>query len=125
MKTKKQNQEKAGRWMEYIACILLMLRGFFIVARRFKPPHRQWGAGEIDIIAKRGNLFIFVEVKLRQKGMEEAIFSLTKKQQMRITQSANFFLAFRGNKKTTARFDAIFFSRWQWPVYIANAWSER
>ena len=37
-----------------------MARGYRILARRFRTPH-----GEIDIVARRGGLIAFVEVKAR------------------------------------------------------------
>ena len=48
------------------AADLLIAKGFRIVARRFKSP-----VGEIDIVARRRSLLIFVEVKARP-DLEEA-----------------------------------------------------
>ena len=52
--------EKRGRQGERIAAWWLRLKGWQILARRVKTR-----AGEIDIIARRGSLVIFVEVKAR------------------------------------------------------------
>ena len=48
---------------EWLASVLLMLRGYSILARRFRSPF-----GEIDIVARRGKRLAFVEVKRRPLG---------------------------------------------------------
>ena len=51
---------RLGLSAESRASALLMLKGYRIAARRFRGP-----IGEIDIVARRGRLLIFVEVKAR------------------------------------------------------------
>jgi putative endonuclease len=53
----KHNQQ-VGRWGEETAAEYLRQRGYEIIARNARTPY-----GEIDIIAKQGDLTIFVEVK--------------------------------------------------------------
>ncbi len=53
--------ERRGRLSEYIAALFLLLKGYRIVALRFRTR-----AGEIDIIARKGALAVFVEVKARR-----------------------------------------------------------
>jgi putative endonuclease len=55
------------------------------LARRFKTP-----LGEIDIIARRGNLIAFIEVKARQ-NLELAAHSIGKQQQSHIARAAELF----------------------------------
>jgi putative endonuclease len=50
-----------GQVSEYLAALYRMLKGYRIVALRYRTK-----LGEIDIIAKR-NLAIFVEVKARRR----------------------------------------------------------
>ena len=57
--------EKRGRQGERIAAWWLRLKGWQILARRVKTR-----AGEIDLIARRGSLVIFVEVKARATPAE-------------------------------------------------------
>lgn len=59
---KRQVAEQSGRDGERRAAIWLKLKGWRILARRVKTPR-----GEIDLIAKRGNLVAFIEVKWRKK----------------------------------------------------------
>ena len=58
---KKKNAWLFGRTSESLAVWMLRLKGYRIIAR----DHRT-GAGEIDIIAKRGGMLAFVEVKARR-----------------------------------------------------------
>ena len=100
-----------------------MARGFRIVARHYQPRHRGIGAGEIDIIARRRWLVVFIEVKSRAAG--EAREALTPEQCRRIMRSAEIFLAQMPDAhKLTARFDAVFFGRRFWPHYVADAWQQ-
>ena len=49
-----------GQVSEYLAALYLMLKGYRIVALRYRTK-------EIDIIARKRNLAIFVEVKARRR----------------------------------------------------------
>ncbi len=55
-----RNAERHGRRAEFLSAWLLRLKGFRIIARHWK-----CSSGEIDIIARRGRLLVFVEVKAR------------------------------------------------------------
>lgn len=50
-----------GDWGEEQACFFLRRNGFEIVERNFHTP-----AGELDIVAKKGGDYYFIEVKTRQ-----------------------------------------------------------
>src|SRR5207237_6026244 len=62
--------EKRGRGAETLACWYLRLKGWQILARRARVP-----GGEVDIVARRGRMLTFVEVKARATE-EEAAFAL-------------------------------------------------
>ncbi len=55
--------KKIGKWGEDQACAFLIRRGFFIIERNFFST-----VGELDIIAKKGDDYYFVEVKTRAEG---------------------------------------------------------
>jgi Uncharacterised protein family UPF0102 len=57
------------------AAALLIAKGFRVLARRWKSP-----LGEIDIVARRRHLLIFVEVKARA-NLDEAAESIDARQQ--------------------------------------------
>jgi len=52
--------QKIGKWGEEIAAEFLAGQGFKILQANYHTPH-----GEIDLIAKKENLIVFVEVKTR------------------------------------------------------------
>ena len=78
---------RTGISAESRAAMLLVAKGFRILARRWKS-----AVGEIDIIARRRNLLIFVEVKARNT-LDEAAWSVTERQQARIIAAAEAWLA--------------------------------
>jgi putative endonuclease len=69
------------------AAAYLISKGFRILARRWKSP-----AGEIDIVARRRSMLIFVEVKARE-SLDDAAWSVTPRQQQRIAAAAEIWLA--------------------------------
>ena len=93
-----------GIFCEIIACAYLMMHGFRIVRRRYTTG-RHTGRAEIDIIAKRGNLIVFVEVKKR-KTTAAAWDAITWGQVKRLRAAAETYLL---QKRWTgdARFDVI------------------
>jgi putative endonuclease len=109
--------EKRGLRAETIAVWLLRLKGFRIVARRYRSP-----AGEIDLIARRFGLLVFVEVKARANATEAA-WSITPRQQQRISRAAEHYLATNpAYLKHDVRFDAILVTPGGWPKILTNAW---
>jgi putative endonuclease len=107
-----------GIFAEYIAIIYLKLCLYSILSRRYKTK-----LGEVDIIAKRGNSIIFVEVKARKK-IENSYFSLTPHQQQRIIRAAKLFIA--KNPKyniSNIRFDLILICPNFIIKHIKNAWT--
>jgi putative endonuclease len=95
---------KTGIFSEIFACAFLMLHGFRILHRRYTTG-RNTGRAEIDIIAKRGKLIIFVEVKKRKTVMA-AWGAITPAQQRRLRLAAETFLLQR-RWRGDARFDVI------------------
>jgi putative endonuclease len=93
---------RTGLSAESPAAAYLMAKGYRIVARRFRTPH-----GEIDLVARRRNLFAFVEVKARAT-LDEAAFAVTPRQQQRIINAALTWLAAHPeHAEFEPRFDAV------------------
>lgn len=85
-KTEKQSYEKAGRRAENLACLYLRLKGYRILERRFKVRE-----GEVDIIARKGDIIAMVEVK--QRGSEAAAeISVSYENQSRLMDAAEIFI---------------------------------
>ncbi|MDG1438350.1 MAG: YraN family protein [Emcibacteraceae bacterium] len=120
---KRKKAYKRGHFAEQLAAIFLMLKGYTIVARRYKTK-----VGEIDLIAKKKNVTIFCEVKAR-KTTEIALESLSHKQKMRIRNAAEYYMAHLNNKSSNNmieneifRCDMMLVVPWRLPVHIENAW---
>jgi putative endonuclease len=107
---------KLGLSAETRAAALLIAKGFRIVARRFRSP-----AGEIDIVAKRGALLIFVEVKARA-ALDDAAWSVTERQKRRIASAATAWLAANpDDANCDMRFDAVLVAPRSLPRHIPGA----
>lgn len=107
---------RTGLSAESKAAAYLMMKGFRIVARRWRSP-----AGEIDIVARRGKLLIFVEVKARAK-FDDAAYSVTERQQRRIAGAAGAWLAAHpDDAECDMRFDAILVAPRCLPQHIVAA----
>ncbi len=92
-----------GKMGEDLACAELCRRGYAILARRYRTRY-----GEIDIIARDGEMVVFVEVKARRDeafgGASEAI---TAWKQQRIVRMATDYLARRSLLEAPCRFDVV------------------
>ncbi len=95
---------KTGIFSEILACAFLMLHGFRIVQRRYTTG-RHTSRAEIDIIAKRGNLIVFIEVKKR-KTITAALDAITWTQIRRLRAAAETYLL-KKRWMGDARFDVI------------------
>jgi len=112
----RKRAEMAGRWAETIALWFLRAQFFSILKRRFKTP-----GGEIDIIARRGQMIVFLEVKMRKTRKLE-FEALAGVNQRRILTAARFFLAKNPSlANKTLRFDVIFLAPWSWPRHVKDA----
>lgn len=110
-----------GRRAETLAMLWLRLKLYRIVARRVTFG-RGSGAGEIDLVVRRGNLLAFVEVKERA-SLDAAAQSLVPAQRRRIERSAAAFLASRPDLvQCGVRFDLVLVAPRRLPVHLADAW---
>lgn len=107
---------RTGLSAESRAAALLVAKGFRILARRWKSP-----VGEIDIVARRRSLLIFVEVKARN-DLDAAAESVTLRQRQRIAAAAEAWLAtYPDTKANDIRFDAVLVAPGRMPRHIAGA----
>ncbi|MHC5307584.1 YraN family protein [Bartonella sp. LJL80] len=91
-----------GITAETRAAWFLRLKGFHIAARRFKTRH-----GEIDLIARRGNLVAIVEVKARPT-LAEAMDAVGIVNSRRIEAAADIWLAQQADRNALdLRFDLV------------------
>jgi len=106
-----------GLKAESIAALLLRLKGYTILARRFTV-----SGGEIDLIARRGGSIAFVEVKARA-DLEIAALSIGATKRRRIARAARVWLARNPwAVGLTLRGDAIFVAPQRLPRHAPSAY---
>jgi putative endonuclease len=122
MTNERRRAWERGRAAERLAILALRLSGYRILARNLKLGPVNAGLGEIDIVASRGRVIAFIEVKSRADwGL--AAESILVRQRQRIVRAASAFLAarpqFAGHQ---ARFDVMLVVPWRWPRHVLNSW---
>jgi len=92
----------AGGRAETLAAEFLAARGVAIVERNFRRR-----CGEIDLIARDGDVLVFVEVRLRtRRDFGGAAASITAAKRARMAAAAGLYLA-RLRRTPPCRFDAL------------------
>ncbi len=111
---------RKGHRGEWLAALALMLKGYRIVARR----HRT-RLGEIDLIARRGDLVAIVEVKARPT-LIQAMDAVGFEAQRRIEGAADLWLSKQPDfARLSVRFDIVAVLPRRWPVHVENAFQGR
>lgn len=115
--TAKKRAQKRGRWAETLTSLYLRLTGHRILAHNFKTP-----VGEIDLIAKRGKLVRFIEVKSRTNTVQ-ALEAVSASQRGRIQRAAEAFLIHHPMLQTCdIRFDVCVVTGWLRLSMVRDAW---
>ena len=106
MGTIEQQKHLLGQWAEQTALLFLQSQQYQYVNKNY---HSRFG--EIDLIVKRENELVFVEVKARSAGSyAEACEVISYSQQRKIIKTAQFFLQRYPNYYNfDCRFDVICF----------------
>jgi len=112
----RRKAERAGRVGETAAAWWLRLKGWRILARRVRTP-----AGEVDLIARRGNLVAFVEVKRRRTGAE-LDFAIDEYRLTRVAAAAEYLGPRYMQPGDDMRVDVILIAPGRALRHIENAW---
>ena len=108
---------KRGHTAERRCSLLLRCTGWRILARRYRTP-----VGEIDLIAKRGNIVAAIEINAR-RTLTEALEAVTPRQQRRIERAAAAFLSHHPKWSNLGfRFDVMAVTPWRLPKHVTDAW---
>lgn len=120
---KRQRSYRFGIAAEYIASAYLSCKFYRVLALRY----RNYG-GEIDIVAKRGNTLVIVEVKAR-KLLVQCEDAIAPHKQQKIARAVQGLLAGHGKISglgnagaLNIRFDAVWVAPWRLPLHIKDAW---
>lgn len=107
---------RRGHFSEYVAALYLIAKGFRIRAIRYRTK-----LGEIDIIARRGDLVVCVEVKAR-RDVGSAVFAVTGTAQRRIRAASEIWLSHQPDgHRLSLRYDIVAIRPWRLPRHLPDA----
>lgn len=102
------NNRKTGAKGEKLAAAYLELMGYEILDTNYHAGIR----GEIDIVAQKGAMLVFAEVKLRMgQGYGSAAEAVDMRKQSFLSYAAQHYMAQKGKQDSPARFDVIALQR--------------
>ena len=111
---------RRGHVAEWLAAGALMAKGFRIVALRYRTK-----LGEIDLIARRGDLVLIVEVKVRAT-LIEAMDAIARQSERRIEAATDLWLSRQPDHgRLSIRFDMVAVLPRRWPVHVENVFYGR
>lgn len=113
---KRQRAERRGHLSEYLAALYLAFKGYRILAFRYRTR-----LGEIDIIARKKALIVFVEVKARSR-QAEAIDAVGYDAQRRIRAASDIWLSKRKDTHLlSCRYDIVAITPGSFPRHVQDA----
>ena len=116
MTAARQAAEARGRRGERMAAWWLRLKGWRILDSRVRTP-----AGEVDLVARRGNLIAFVEVKTRATAAELDL-AIDERRLARVAAAAEILIPRYAAQGEDTRVDVILIAPGTRPRHIENAW---
>ncbi|MGL4313567.1 MAG: YraN family protein [Sphingomonas sp.] len=112
----RQAAEARGRRGERLAAWWLRLKGWHILDRRVRTP-----VGEVDLVARRGALIAFVEVKMRATAAELDL-AIDERRLARVAAAAEALAPRYAGAGDDIRVDVILLAPGTRPRHIENAW---
>ena len=112
----RQLAEKSGREGETRAAVWLRAKGWQVLDRRVRTP-----AGEIDLVARRGGVVAFVEVKSRRKRAD-LDHAIDEHRLSRVAAAAEAVAHRYAENGEDIRIDVILLAPGSFPRHIPNAW---
>ncbi|GMM94338.1 YraN family protein [Qipengyuania sp. MTN3-11] len=113
---KRQLAEKSGREGERRAAFWLKAKGWQVLDTRVKTP-----AGEIDLVARRGGIVAFVEVKWRRRK-QDLDHAIDEYRLSRVAAAAEAVAHRYAEQGEDIRIDVLLLAPGAFPRHIANAW---
>jgi putative endonuclease len=116
MSAKRERAERKGREGEAQAAQWLMQQGWRVIAERVKTAR-----GEIDLIARKGSLLGFFEVKWRARSSDLAD-AIDERRLMRVAAAAEIAMADYAEAGDDFTIDVLLLAPGRPPRHIANAY---
>lgn len=113
---KRRRAERRGHVSEYLAALYLLFKGYRILAFRYRTR-----LGEVDIVARKKTLVLFVEVKARTRE-GDAIDAVGYDAQRRIKAASDIWLSRRRDAHLlSCRYDIVAVLPWRLPRHFPDA----
>jgi putative endonuclease len=101
--TWKDPRHREGARAEALAAEALRVQGYQVLEQRFR-----YGHSDVDLVARRGAVVVFVEVKSRaDERFGAASEAVTARKQANLVRAASVWLTRRGRAWNSIRFDVI------------------
>lgn len=113
---KRRKAERGGRRAETMAAWWLRLKGWRILAIRART-----AVGEVDLVARRGRMVVFVEVKARATA-DAAGLALDDWRLRRVAAAAEALAPRYVRPGDDMRIDALFIVPGHLPRHLVNVW---
>jgi putative endonuclease len=112
----RRKAERRGHRGETLAAWFLRCHGWMIVGRRLRTPR-----GEVDLVARRGRMVAFVEVKWRRNAADLAT-AIDEFRLRRVAAAAQSIAHRYCRPGDDMRIDVLLLAPRCWPRHIVNAW---
>jgi putative endonuclease len=113
---RRRRAERHGHVSEYVAAFLLLIKGYRILALRYRTR-----AGEIDLVARKRDLVVFVEVKARA-SQGAALDAVSYEAQRRIRTASEIWLSRRRDAHLLSfRYDVVVIVPGRFPRHFRDA----
>lgn len=113
---KRRRAERRGHVSEYLAALYLLFKGYRILAFRYRTR-----LGEVDIVARKKTLVLFVEVKAWTRE-SDAIDAVGYDAQRRIKAASDIWLSRRRDAHLlSCRYDIVAVLPWRLPRHFPDA----
>jgi len=100
---REEGRKALGDAGEQAAVDLLERAGYRVVARNFRCPY-----GEVDVVAEKGELLCFVEVRMRSSAAwGDPAHTVSWSKQRKVARAALHYLFERGGADRMVRFDVV------------------
>ena len=116
MTSRRIEAERRGRRGEGLAALWLRVQGWRVLARR-----QRVGAGEVDLVVRRGRMVAFVEVKWRASAAELDL-AIDARRLQRVARAAEVLAPRFVRGGDDMRIDVLLLAPGRWPRHIVNAW---
>ena len=112
----RREAEAAGRRAEWIAAWFLRVHGWRILGQRVRTR-----GGEVDLVARRGRILAFIEVKARNSAAN-ANLALDQQRLRRVAAAAELLASRFARENDSLRINAVLIVPGRWPRHLPDVW---